>query len=106
MAKAGPKDSERLLDVVAGFSEFGYDLFGVVMATRFEVQLNAADLNGIFKVQAVMEDWEERASSYLVFPIIPLFQYSTFPLCSERSQLARADLDPQGLAGRGDFHFL
>jgi hypothetical protein len=72
-------------DVVAGLSEFGYDLFGVVVAAHFEVQLDAADLDGVFKVQAVMEDGEEKASSSLAFPIIPLFQYSTFPLCSERS---------------------
>jgi hypothetical protein len=76
------------------------------MAARFEVELDTADLDGVFKAQTVMEDWEEKASSYLTFSIIPLFQYSTFPLCSERSQLARADLDPQGLAGRGDSHFL
>jgi len=94
-----------LPDVVAGFSEFGYDLFGVVMAARFEVELEAADLDGVLKVQAVMEDWEEKAFSHLAIPITPILQYSTTPSL-KRSQLARADLDPQGLAGRGDFHFL
>ena len=53
-----------------------------------------------------MEDGEEKASSYLAFPIVPTVQYSIIPLLLERSQLAGADLDPQGLAGRGDFHFL
>ena len=80
---------------------FSWDAKG---AARFEVELDTADLDGVFRVQAVMEDWEERASSYLVFPIIPTFQYSIISF-SKSSQLARADLDPQGLAGRGDFHF-
>jgi hypothetical protein len=94
-----------LLDVVAGFSQFGYDILGVVVAARLEVELNTADLDGVLKVQAVMADWEEKAFSHLAIPITPILQCSTTPSL-KRSQLARADLDPQGLAGRGDFHFL
>ena len=51
--------SGRLPDVVAGFSEFGYDFVGVVVAAGFEVELDAADLDGVFKVQAVMKDVED-----------------------------------------------
>ena len=75
------------------------------MAAHFEVELDAADLDGVLKVQAVMADWEEKAFSHLAIPITPILQCSTTPSL-KRSQLARADLDPQGLAGRGDFHFL
>jgi hypothetical protein len=78
----------------------------VVVAARFEVELDAADLDGVFKVQAVMEDWEEETSSDFDLSIIPIFQSSSIPPVSERSQLARADFDSKGLAGRGDFHFL
>jgi len=58
MGKTGQNVSQGLPDVVAGLSEFGYDLFGMVMAARFKVQLDATDLDGVFKVQAVMEDVE------------------------------------------------
>ena len=52
------RKSRNLANVVAGFSEFGYDFVGVVVAAGFEVELDAADLDGVFKVQAVMEDVE------------------------------------------------
>jgi len=42
----------------------------------------------------------------LVLPNTPSLQYSNTPDLGERSQLARADLDSKGLAGRGDVHFL
>jgi hypothetical protein len=42
------------------------------------------------------------SSSVTHYSIIPFIQHS--PL-SESSQLARADLDSESLAGRGDFHF-
>ncbi len=49
-------NSNGLLDVIAGLFEFGYELSCVVMAAGFEVQLDAADLEGVFKVQTIMED--------------------------------------------------
>jgi len=94
-----------LLDVIVGSPEFGYDLFGVVMAARFEVELDTADLDGVFKVQAVMEDWKEKAFLEASLPITPSLQYSNTPDLGERSQLARADLDSKSLASRGDLHF-
>ena len=51
--------SGRLPDVVAGFSEFGYDFFGVVMAAGFQVELDTADLDRVFGVQAVVKDVED-----------------------------------------------
>src|SRR5512139_3018080 len=47
----------------------------------------------------------KRPVNRLVFPNTPSLQYSNAPDLAERSQLARADLDAQGLAGRGDLHF-
>jgi hypothetical protein len=52
----------------------------------------------------MMGDWGGK-TSYLAFPIIPIFQYSNIPF-SKGPQLARADLDPQSLAGGRNLHFL
>lgn len=54
--KRSLKNSKRLPDVVAGLSELGYELFGVVVTASFEVELDAADLEGVLKVQAIVED--------------------------------------------------
>jgi hypothetical protein len=88
VAKPDRIDSKGLLDAVAGLSEFVYDLFGVVMAARFEVELDTADLDGVFKVQAIMEDWKEKAFLEVALPITPSLQYSNTPDLGERSQLA------------------
>jgi len=45
-SKTGLNDSNGSLNVVAGLSEFVYDLFGVVMAARFEVELDTATWMG------------------------------------------------------------
>ena len=105
MAKPDRIDSKGLLDVVAGLSQFVHNLFGVIMAARFEVELDTADLDGVFKVQAILEEWKEKAFLEVALPITPSLQYSNTPDLGERSQLARADLDSKGLAGRGDLHF-
>ncbi|MCX5880015.1 MAG: hypothetical protein NTY44_12995 [Deltaproteobacteria bacterium] len=88
VAKPDRIDSKGLLDIVASVSEFVYDLFGVVMAARFEVELDTADLDGVFKVQAIMEDWKEKTSLEVALPITPSLQYSNTPDLGERSQLA------------------
>jgi hypothetical protein len=103
--KTGLNDSKGLLDVVAGVSEFVHKFFCMVMAARFEVELDTADLDGVFKVQAIMEDWKEKAFLEVALPITPSLQYSNTPDLGERSQLARANLDSKGLAGGGDLHF-
>ena len=59
--KTGANDSKGLLDGVAGPSQFVHKLFCMVMAARFEVELDTADLDGVFKIQAIMEDWKEKA---------------------------------------------
>ena len=88
VAKPDRIDSKGLLDAVAGLSEFVYDLFGVVMAARFEVELDTADLDGVFKVQAILEEWKEKAFLEVALPITPSLQYSNTPDLGERSQLA------------------
>ena len=88
VAKPDRIDSKGLLDAVAGLSEFVYDLFGVVMAARFEVELDTADLDGVLKIQAIMEDWKEKAFLEVALPITPSLQYSNTPDLGERSQLA------------------
>jgi hypothetical protein len=105
MAKPDRIDSKGLLDVVAGVSEFVHKLFCMVMAARFEVELDTADLDRVFKIQAIMEDWKEKAFLEVALPITPSLQYSNAPDLGERSQLAWADFDSKGLAGRRDLHF-
>jgi hypothetical protein len=89
MAKPDRIDSSGSLNVVAGLSEFVYDLFGVVMAACFKVQLDTRDLDRVFKVQAIMEDWKEKAFLEVALPIAPILQHSgfrrTFPTGKGRS---------------------
>ena len=86
--KTGANDSKGLLDGVAGLSQFVHKLFCMVMAARFEVELDTADLDGVFKIQAIMEDWKEKTSLEVALPITPSLQYSNTPDLGERSQLA------------------
>ena len=75
--KTVPNDSNGSLNVVAGVSGFVHKLLWMVMAARFEVELDTADLDGVFKVQAIMEDWKEKAFLEVALPITPSLQYST-----------------------------
>jgi hypothetical protein len=60
--------------LVAGLSEFGYDLFGVVKAARFEVELDAADLDVVSRFRRSWKIGKKRL--FLILPF-PSLQYSS-----------------------------